>query len=445
MTIRNNSLNAWAYLLLAVAAAAFAPMLGAQVSLGTVVDLARRNSTLVRAAQADVDKASSVFAESKDVYIPSLQFSTGLPAFPEVGFTGAPPTIWGATVQSLVFSIPQRRYITSARLGLLAASARLKDAREQVALDASIAYIELDTVTRELDNAHQQESLASRLVAIEQERTEVGVDPLSELLHAQLTAAQLKLKRLQLEGSAATLAKQLANLSGLPVGSITPDHASIPEIPKVLGDATPRGLAGIQAAQLLARSKLQSAKGDDEVNFLPQLSFIAQYNRNTTILNNVNFYFANPLPANNFSSGFSVQIPFFDMGHRAKAHEAGADALRATVEAEQAVKQNELQIEELSGSIRELDAQAEIAGLKEQIATDQLKTVLTQLELGNGSGAGPGSQPQLTPKAEQLARIDESQRQQDALDAGFELSKARLGLLRALGHMDDWLHELQGK
>jgi hypothetical protein len=47
--------------------------------------------------------------------------------------------------------------------------------------------------------------------------------------------------------------------------------------------------------------------------------------------------------------------------------------------------------------------------------------------------------------AEQLARIDERQKFQDSLDAGLELSKARLGLLRALGHMEDWLQELHGK
>ena len=133
------------------------------------------------------------------------------------------------------------------------------------------------------------------------------------------------------------------------------------------------------------------------------------------------------------------------MGRRARARESAADALRAKVEAEQAEKQNDLAIAELSGSIRELDAQAEIASLKQQIADEQLKTVLTQLELGNGAGVGPGSQPQTSPKAEQLARIDERQKTEDALDAGFELAKARLNLLRALGHMDDWLHELQGQ
>jgi len=71
--------------------------------------------------------------------------------------------------------------------------------------------------------------------------------------------------------------------------------------------------------------------------------------------------------------------------------------------------------------------------------------VQAQLETGNGSGTGPGAQPQLSPKAEQLARIDERQKFQEALDSSLELSKARLGLLRALGHMEDWLHELHAK
>ena len=54
----------------------------------------------------------------------------------------------------------------------------------------------------------------------------------------------------------------------------------------------------------IALSKQRLAKGDEATNYFPQLSFFAQYNRNTTLLNNVNSFFAHPLPANNFSSGF---------------------------------------------------------------------------------------------------------------------------------------------
>jgi outer membrane protein TolC len=413
--------------------------ISAQVSLGTVVDLAQRNSTSVRIAEADVAKAKAALDQTRDAYIPSVLFSTGIPAFPEYGFTGQPPSIWTVTVESLVFSIPQRHYIAAARAGWEAAKSRLKDAREQVALDASTAYIELDTVNTELAAAAQQEQLAQRLVDIEQQRTEAGVDSLHELLQARLTAATLKLARLHLEKRKGTLSRQISVLTGLPDGSISPDRASIPEIPQVRGDQKALTLEGIKSARSEAKAKQEQAKGDQDTNYFPTLSFFAQYNRNTTVLNNINFYFANPLPANNFASGFNIQVPLFDTVHRARGRESAADALRATVESEQAERQNEIQIAELTGTLRELDAQAEVASLKQQIADEQLKTVLTELEVGNGSGAGPG---QVSPKEEQMTRIDERQKYTDSLEAGFDLSKARLGLLRALGHMQDWLNEL---
>jgi outer membrane protein TolC len=433
-------------MLIGAALAAAPALVSAQVSLPTVVDLAQRNSSSVKLAQADVDKANAALAESKDVYLPQVMLGSGLPAVPSIGFSGAPPSIATATMQSLVFSLPQKHYIAAARAGILAAAINLKEAREQVTLDTSIAYIELDTVDSELEASHQQETFAERLVTIEQERAEAGVDPVSDLLQTRLTAAQLKLKRLHLETRAATLSKQLATLTGLPSGSITPDHASIPEIPAVKADDTGSAATGSESAQqMFALSKQQTAKGDTRYALLPQISFNAEYNRDTKILNNADSYFARPLKSDNLSSGFSIQIPLFDPGHRAKAKESAADALRATVEAEQAQRQNEIQIAALTGSLRELDTLAEIASLKQQIANEQLQAVLAQLELGGGSSGGPGEQAQLTPKAEQLARIDERQKSEDALDAGFDLAKARLSLLRALGHMEDWLRELHEK
>lgn len=442
---RNSRTRRCTVLFIAGALAAAPSLLRAQVSLGTVVDLAQRNSSAVKLAQADITKANAVLSETKDAIIPTVAFSTGLPVFPEVGFTGTPPSIWTTTVESLIFGVPQKHYITAARLGLQSATARLRDSREQAALDASIAYLELDTVNQELVAALQQEVFAKRLVAIEQERTEAGVDALSELLDAQLTSAQIKLKRQHLESRAGTLANTLSTLTGLPTGSITPDHGSIPEIPRIRAEEPTHTLAGIESARLQASSKKMAARADKEINYLPQLTFGAQYNRNTTLLNDVNSFFAKPLPPNNFSSGIAIQVPILDMGHWAKSRESAADALRATVEAEQAQRQNDVQISELTGTIRELDTLAEIASLKQQIAGEQLKTVLTELEVGNGGGANPGAPPQLSPKSEQLARIDERQKYADSVDAGFDLARVRLGLLRALGHMEDWLQELRVK
>lgn len=429
-------------MLLTFAFAVAAGLLPAQVTLATSVDLAQRNSSAVKLAQADLQKANALLAQTSDVYIPSL--SVGSTVGYSIGFPTGQPSVANAQFQSLIFSFSQRQYTKAARAGVQAATMNLKDTLEQVALDASTAYIELDTVNRELEAARQQESLTDRLVSIEQQRTEAGVDPLSDALEARLTAAQLKVKRLHLEARATTLSKQLSVLTGIAADSFTPDHASIPEIPEVKADEAPRTTAGLESAGLQAQSKQFQARGDDLATRRPQISFGAQYNLDSDALNNYSTYFKNFTP-NNVAFGFSFQLPLFDLSQRDKSRQSAAEALRATVEAEQAREQNDIQIATLTGNLRELDALAEVASLKQQIADQQLKTVLTQLEVGNGASSGPNAQPQLSPKAEQLARIDERQKYEDSLDAGFDLAKARLSLLRALGHMEDWLAELHPK
>jgi outer membrane protein TolC len=429
-------------ILLVLALAAAPSLASAQVSLATVVDLAQRDSSAVKLAETDVQRAQAALAQTQDAYIPNFVIGSNIGY--SHGFPTGQPSVGSASMQSLVFSYSQRQYIKAARAGLEAANLRLKDAREQVALDASTTYIELDTVDRELAAASQQETFAGDLLRIEQQRTEAGVDSDIDLLQTRLRVAQLRIQRLHLETRAATLAKQLTSLTGLPVGSILPDHASVPEIPSITADQAPRALPGIDAAGSLARSKQLQAKGDDLAWRRPQIGFGAVYNYDSNELNSYTTYYNNFTP-NNISFGLQINIPFFDFSLRAKAKETAAEALRATVEAEQARRQNDVQIATLTGNLRELDALAEVAGLKQQIADEQLKTVLAQLELGNGAETGPSAQPQLTPKAEQLARIDERQKFEDSLEASLDLAKARLSLLRALGHMEDWLNELHAK
>jgi outer membrane protein TolC len=438
----NNTRRTWTPLIVGLAFSLVPVLSSSQVSLRTVVEMAQQNSSSVKIAEADVQKAQAALAQTNDAYIPN--FVIGSQIGYSHGFPTGQPSVGSATMQSLVLSFSQRQYTKAARTGVEAANLSLKDAKEQVALDAGTAYLELDTVNREIEAAHQQQSFAGDLLHIEEQRAEAGVDSNLDLLQTRLRVAELKLQSSHLETRAATLAKQLSVLTGLPVGSILPDHASIPEIPALTADQAPRTLPGIESSAALARSKQLQAHGDDLAWRRPQIGFGAVYNYDSNELNSYSTYFRNFTP-NNVSFGFQISVPFFDFSLRAKAKVSAAEALRAKVEAEQAQRQNDVQIATLTTSLRELDAQAEIASLKQQIAGEQLKAVLTQMELGTGAGTGPGAPAQITPKAEQLARIDERQKIEDALEAGFDLSKARLSLLRALGHMDDWLNELKGK
>ena len=417
---------------------------GAQVSLSTVVDMAQKNSSAVKLADADLKKAEAALAQTQDAYIPNFVIASNIGY--SHGYPTGQPSVGSATMQSLVFSYSQRQYARAARAGVDAANLGLKEAREQIALEVSSTYIELDTVNRELAAARQQETYTTALLNIEQQRAEAGVDSDLDLLQVRLKGAQLKLQKLHLETRAATLARQLAVETGLPDGSVIPDHGSIPEIPAVSAGEARHTLAGVDAANELARSKSLQARGDDLTWRRPQIGFGAVYNYDSNEFNNyAQFYQPHTFTPNNVSFGLFVQLPFFDFSLRAKAKVTAAEALRSKVEAEQAQRQNDVQIVTLGGNLRELDAQAEVADLQQQIAAAQLKTVMAQMESGNGASTGPNATPQTSPKTEQLALIDERQKYQDALDASLALSKARLGLLRALGHMEDWLNELHGK
>ena len=148
--------------------------------------------------------------------------------------------------------------------------------------------------------------------------------------------------------------------------------------------------AGVQAAQMTGALKACFKPSEMTKVRLPAADLVLEHSITVIPYRSEQLqyvYFSNNFTANNFSAGFQIQIPLFDFGHRAKARESAAEALRATVEAEQAQRQNEVQIAELTGSLRELDALAEIASLKQQIADEQLKSVLAQLELGNGTGS----------------------------------------------------------
>jgi outer membrane protein TolC len=163
-----------------------------------------------------------------------------------------------------------------------------------------------------------------------------------------------------------------------------------------------------------------------------------EYLRHTSFGNDYDSYFTRTLPANNYTIGISFTIPLLDLSHRGKARESAAEALHARIEAEQASRQNDMSIILLNDSLRELDVVAEIAQLKKEIAAEQVKSVEIQIKEGNGAS----QTPQTSPRSEQLAKIDERQKYIEAEDANFELNKARLNLVKALGHMGDWLSNI---
>lgn len=406
----------------------------AQVSLSTVVNLALRNDNAIRIAEADVEKAGGGVSESKVAYVPSFVLGSGLGY--SYGFPVGQPSIYNVTSQALVFNAGQLNYIRSARSALQAAQMALKNARQQTILDASLSYIQLNKTIEELKALDQESGHAQKLVSIEEERLNAGVDSRTAFTQARLVAAQVRLKRIHLESTQTQLQQKLSHMTGLPTAEIIPVKDSIPEMPNFdlavnLQKEIPSGNASVLAAQALADSKKYTANGDGLQSHRPQVIFAGQYNRYTKY-NNYDLYYRN-FQHNNFGIGVDISFPIFDASRKAKARQSAAEALKAKVQAAQAVQQTQEAVVTLQTSLRELGAQAEVASLKNELAQDQLASVLTQLENGSGTPSSP-----LTPKDAEQARVEERQRYEDSLDAGFELAKAQLNLLKLLGTIEDW-------
>jgi outer membrane protein TolC len=401
-----------------------------QVSFYTAVDLALRNSTQVRISAADVQRAEAAVMQSVDAYKPS--FSVGSSLGYSYGFPVGQPSVYSVSATSLAFSFSQPKYIRAARSALVAAQMQLKDTRQQVILDAALDYIELTTVSQQISALDQETGFVSRLIEIETDRVNAGVDSKVELTQARLTASQIALRRLHLADQTELLRARLAHLTGLQPGDLVSEPQTIPSAPEISGAGGIEDNSNVKAAYASAQSKLYIARGDAQQNNRPIFGFGGEYNRYAKF-NNYNEYYLK-FQHNNFDVGIQITVPLFDATRKAKAKGSSAEATEASAQADQVRNQMGEQVLQLQKSAVELAAQEQVAELQNELAQDQIDAVTTQLRLGSGGTGGTGP----LPKDEQGAHIRERSYFVDLLATRFQLTQTRLSLLRSTGRIEEW-------
>ena len=407
----------------------------AQISFYTAVDLALRNSHEVKMAASDVDRAAAALTQTRDAYVPTGSIGSSLGY--SYGFPVGQPTVVNATANSLVLSFSQPSLIRAARASLVGANASLRDTRQKVVADTALAYIELDTDRRELEALDQQHSFGERLIEIERQRNTSGLSSVMDVTQAELTNAQLELRRLHIQDHMSLLRLRLANLTGLTEDSVTTEASSIPvgPVPPALStlNATLSTRSGaIASSEADAKSKQYIARADKGKIWRPEISFGIQYSRYAKFNNYEEYYLR--FQHNNFDVGINMTIPIFDAQGRAHARVSAADAVRAREQADLFRLQLGEQTRELSGSLAELRAQQKIARLQSDYAQQNADAVETELQNGTGN---PNLSP-LTPRDEQRARIEERRRYVDKLEADFQLMQAEILLQRSLGTVEEW-------
>jgi outer membrane protein TolC len=408
----------------------------AQISLASAVDLALRNSPKVREAQANVDKARAALAQAHDAYIPNITADGGYGQ--GVGPPSGLPTVFSLSSQSLLFNFSQQDNVRAAASGLQSATLSVAETRNQITEDVAITYLDLDNAQQRQAAMNQEYEIATHLVGIVQDRLAAGQDTQMESLRAQRTVLLIRQERRHTENEIATLSDHLSRLIGLPGNPLTAISASIPAMPAV-GTLTNSGpdSFGIQAAFASAKSKQEIAFGESRYRFRPQLSLGANYSYLDTSEHDFLTYYPTfkGKSSNDASIYIQLQFPIFDKGHDDHAREAEAEARRARFEAEDQRNQFLEGRLKLRRSLDELSDSYALAEIDREIAQQQLDAVLVQLN----ASAGDPNKPQMTPKDEQNARLQERQKFIDLLDTQAQLSRAQINLLRQTGQLDSWL------
>jgi outer membrane protein TolC len=425
-----------------------ASLLAEPVPLKRVVELALSHATGAAIAGADEQRASASYRELRNNYVPQLATGAGLGysyGFP-LALEGSAPSLFNINAQSALLNPSLRAYVQAAKIDSAVASLNTKDARNRIIQDAAQSYAELAKWEQRLTKLQETEADANKIQSAVAQRVKEGVDTELDGTRARLSAARVRLRIAEAQGSADVLREHLAKLTGLAAATIETDPDSIPVPPAAPPaeeqnqDAVP-AMPSVQAAVEHARAQYLRARGEHRALW-PSIDFAAQYALLSKFNNFQNYYIpsrpcvtslgeflcvTNKFQQNNATIGVSIRFPLFNASQRSRAQAADADALKAKKQAEAAKNQLSEETLRLQRSVTQLQAAHDVAQLEYEIAEKTLTAVQTRIDAGTAN----------------LHDLDDAHTQMSerfiALqDVTFDLQRAQLGLLRSTGDLEKW-------
>jgi outer membrane protein TolC len=405
-----------------------------KLSLKRAVELALQHSPTAVQAVADEERALNSYREMRNNYIPQLIVGSGLGAtwgYP-LSLEGSAPSLVNITGQSALLNPQLRDAIRAARREYAATQYNTKDRRSQIIQDTALAYLELVKWERNVDGIRQQHQDSLRMEQVAEQRVDAGVDRPQMRTEAKLAVARANLHVLQADNSVQSLRMLLSQLTGLAASSIQVDPESIPAFPEVPSDPGTAARAAeasplVSQAQQHALAQQFRASAEHRglwpsIDFATQYALLARYN-------NWDQFFANKaFQRNNASIGVVIRFPFFNAPQRAHAKAADADAARARAEVDTAKNQVSQEVLKLQNSTRQLAAAKEVSQLEFDLAQSNFE----EIEVRTNSGGA-------TVHDQANARSEMSEKFNQLQDADFELSRARLALLRVTGDLESWV------
>jgi len=409
-------------------------VLAEPLSLKQAVELAITHSAVVGTSKEDEQRAFATYREAKAAWVPQLAVGSGLGAtwgFP-LSLEGAAPSILNVNAQSSVLNPALREFTRAAKTEWQATTIQSKDQRLQLIQDTVLAYTELAKWETLIDHLRQEQSDALRIENLVDQRIREGVDNPLERNQARLTTAQAHLRVTEAQGAIDVLHDRLSQLTGLPASSIVTAPNSIPELPEIKeDDGIPAKAAQIsplvQTVETHAVAAGFRARGEHRAMW-PTVDFAAQYALLSTFNNYENYFRTGSFQRNNATIGAVIRFPFFSMAQRARAEGADADLIHAKKQVQIAKNQVSAETLRLQRAVDQLQAAKEVADISYQIAQSNLDAVKIKMDAGTA-----------TLHEAVDARTQTAERYDALQDAGFQLERARISLLRATGELESWV------
>ncbi|MBI3483596.1 MAG: TolC family protein [Acidobacteria bacterium] len=395
-----------------------------KLTLKRAVDLAVQNSSEVKLARAKVDVAERTAGMNHSVFLPNL--FTGSGAAYTNGFPLGAPQVFNLSYVQTVFNAPLRGQYRAFEDRTEIQRIEAERVRDAVILRAASSYLELAKVRHSLRLLRQERESASKIAGVTRERAREGLELDVEVTRAELTAARIEQRILQLEGREDALETDLRRLTGAPAGQrIEVEAEDLPPQPEqptaeLVSLAVANSL-DLKQAEFERRAREHELKGE-RGGYLPTVDFVGQYGIFTRFNNYDDFY--RRFERHNVTIGIQARIPIFASRTNSAVNLARSELTAAEIEARQLRSVLQADVQRQARKSRELDAEKEVARLELKLAQENVRVLQAQFDEGRTSL-----------RDLEKARLEESDKWRAYLDAGFAQQQARLELLRTTGQL----------
>jgi outer membrane protein TolC len=404
-----------------------------QLPLKRAVDLALAHSTTIEASHIDEQRAFASYRELRNQYLPQVVIGSGLGkswGYP-LSLEGSAPAIVNTTAQSALINPALRDFMRAAKTEWQGSTAQAKDQRSQVIEDTVASYAELSKWETLITRLSQEYEDALKMEQIVNQRIQEGVDSPLIRNQARLNAARVYLHISQAQGAIDVLRNRLSQLTGLPATAIETVPESIPALPEVKQEDNLAAKAAqesplIQIADIRATALAFRARGEHKAMW-PTIDFAAQYGLLSTYNNYQDFFRPGSFQRHNATVGVAIRFPFLNPTQHARALVADAQALHAKKDVEATRNQVSEQTLKLQRGVQQLAAAQQVVDLEYQIAKSNLDATQVKVDAGNATLHDLDD-----------ARNQSNERYNVLQDANFELTRARISLLRATGELEGW-------